>query len=163
MSASLTFNAAPSTTSSWGHPLSSALQGCPGEVTLGLGCSGWRMGVMLDIQWCQEGLCDLRDRRVLDVRASSATLAGHLRLLSTWPQPAFLNLPAGFLHTDWPRGRLSAWEPVPVSVFSLASVHTHHTVLTSAGVLSFCSQPNSTLPVLRSPELIHLALSHSIF
>lgn len=113
-------------------------------------------------QGVQEGLHDHRGGRVLEVLASSATLVGHLRLLSAWPQPAFLNLPAGFLHAEGPRGRFSACGPVSASSFSLASTHTRCTVLTSAGVFSFCSRPSSILPFLRRPGLILHALIHSV-
>lgn len=139
--------------SSWGHPLSPPgvpWGGAPGSGVFGLedGCEVRRQmlpGVSLG-PGVKEGLRDLGDGRVLDVLTSSAAFAGHSRLLPTWPQPAFLNLPAGFLRTDRPRGRFSACERVSVSLFSLASTHTHCTVLTRSGVFAFCSQPNSILP-----------------
>lgn len=172
VSASLTFSAALSPVSSWGHCPPTALQIRPGEVTLGPGCPRLEDGCEVRSrtvpggssgQGVKEGFCNHRDGCVLEVLTSPANLAGQLRLLSTWPQPTFLAFPAGFLCMDRPVSPGADSGPVSpcLSLFSLAPAHAHRALLAGPGLFSSRSQPDSVLPVLQSSELTHCALIHS--
>lgn len=75
----------------------------------------------------KEGFCNLRDGHVLEVLTSSATIAGQLRLLSTWPQPTFLAFPAGFFCMDRPvsPGAVSVAVNLGLRLSFLSPQHTH--------------------------------------
>lgn len=167
MPAPLTFSAAPPPSSPPRPASQPSRCACPWKVTLGSQCVFRQEdSVRLEVRRCQvapglkEGLWRVRDACVLEVLRSSASLAGQSRLLFIWPQPTFPSLSLVFLHRKPPASQRAHSVPLTVCLCLSSFQHTHCTVLTSTGVFSFVSQPNTSLPILESSDLIH-ALIHS--